>query len=207
MINKRTIATFGLMLSTFFLIGQETWSLEKCIQYAKQNNIQVKTANYNLEESQLNRKEASLDRLPSANAGFGGGYQFGRTIDPTTNSYNNQRIGYNTYGLQTSVDVYNGNRLSNTLAKSKLDVKVAELEVASEVNNIVLQITEAYLNVLLAEEQLQNIKKRLQQSKDELQSVEQQIEAGTLRKNQLPGTQTITRTRCGSRDQNGTSAK
>jgi len=179
-----TLFTCLLVVLVGSLFGQtESWSLEKCIQYAKQHNLQVKATNYNLQTALLTEKETAFQRLPSLNAGVVNGFQYGRTIDPTTNSYNNNKIGYSSYSLNASLPIYNGQRTHNSLAKAKLETKIAKLDQDIINNDITLAITQAYLAILLSEEQVANAKKRIEKSTEQQTLVEHQIQLGALRKN------------------------
>ncbi len=184
MITRLIAILASITLFACNLMGQEiVWSLEQCIDHAKQHNLQVKTATYDLYDALLTKKEAVFQRLPSLNAGIGGGFQFGRTIDPTTNGYNNQKIGYNTYSVNAALPIYTGNRLRYTIDKTKIDSKIAKLEIAIATNEITLSIVKAYLEVLLSEEHLANVQKRVEQSKAQQALVDKQIQLGVVRKN------------------------
>ena len=175
--------TLFLITCTLFssgLIAQETWSLEKCVRYAQQNSLTIKQAQYGIQNAELNAKQQRFNRLPSVNGSMSAGVQFGRTIDPTTNSFNNDRIGFNSYSLNAGVTVFNGNRINNAIKQSKIDLEAAVLDAEASVNDISLLVASAYLNILLAEEQLENAKNRLELSQEQLDQTEKMIQAGTL---------------------------
>ena len=176
------ITLFFISFSFFFvgLSAQESWSLEKCVQYAQQNSLTIKQAQYGIKNAELTAKQSKYNRLPSVNGSVGAGYQFGRTIDPTTNSFNNESIGYNSYSLNAGVTLYDGNRINNTIKQSKVDLQAANLDAQASVNDISLFVASAYLSILLAEEQLENAQNRRALSQEQLQQTEKLIEAGTL---------------------------
>ena len=80
---------FIFFLGALFLLGSNTtnaqnvWSLQKCIDYALENNIQIKQQeiNTNYYENQLS--QAKSNRLPNLNAQIGNDYNFGRTLTPS----------------------------------------------------------------------------------------------------------------------------
>ena len=85
----------------YFLIGmllviifrghtQEAWTLERCFQYALDNNLDIYNARLNWETSDLDLKSARYERLPSINGSTSFGWSFGRTIDPVSNAFDNQ---------------------------------------------------------------------------------------------------------------------
>ncbi len=162
------------------LLAQETWSLRRCIEYARTNSLSLKQAEYSIEMAKLTDKQNVLSRLPNASANTNAGWQFGRTIDPTTNSFNNQTIAFNSMGLNVGATLYSGGRINNTIKQGKLDVQAAEKDAAASFNNIALSIANAYLNILLSEEQLENAKKRRTLSQDQLAQTDKLIAAGSL---------------------------
>ncbi len=171
-----------LILSCSFasLQAQESWSLQKCVDHARQNSLNVKQAQYGILQSELANKQARMNRLPNLSASIRGGYQFGRTIDPTTNEFKNESIGFNGFGVDAGVTLFNGLVTTNSIKQSKFDVQAAKLDAAAASNDIALQVASSYLSILLAEEQLENAKVRLQLSEAQLEQTERLIQAGSL---------------------------
>lgn len=181
MLNRITLLLSGLLLITAQAVfAQNTWSLEECIKYAQQNNLSTKQAQYNIQDAQLLEKLNQFSRLPNLNARTSVGYQFGRTIDPTTNTFNNERIGFNSFGIDAGMTVYGGNQINNSIKQSKIDLEAARLEAQATSNDISLNIASAYLSILLAEEQLANAEKRLELSREQLEQTDKLIRAGSL---------------------------
>ncbi|RMG83765.1 MAG: TolC family protein [Bacteroidetes bacterium] len=176
------LALFG----TFFFLNlsaQTVWSLEKCIDHAAQNSLTLKQADYAIQDAQLREKSAKNQRLPGVSGSVSGGLQFGRTIDPTTNSFNNQTIGFNSFRVDASATLYNGGRIANTIKQSQIDTEAARLDAEASFDFIALSIANTYLSILNAEEQLKNAQIRLESSQRQLERTDKLIAAGTLPKN------------------------
>ncbi len=163
--------------------SQETWSLQRCVEYAKENSLTLKQAQYGIELAALTNKQNRLAKLPSINGTGSGGFQFGRTIDPTTNSFRNQRIGFNNLRINASMPVYNGGQINNSIKQSEFDLKASQADATFAFNNTVLSIANAYLQILMAEEQLGNAQKRKHLSEEQLEQTDKMIRAGTLPEN------------------------
>lgn len=157
--------------------AQKTWSLVDCIQYARTNNIQLQRTGIAIRQAELDKRAAKMARLPSANGEVNTGLNVGRTIDPTTNGFINQRIGYTSFNVQASAIVYNGNRISNRIKQGELAIQIAAAEAAAYQQNLTLEITAAYLDILLTKEQVQIAKKQLNQTKEQLVFVDKRIKA------------------------------
>lgn len=156
------------------------WTLEKSVEYAVQNNLQVRQLQNQLTGSLLQLKGDQLSRLPNLSGSSSYGAQFGRTIDPTTNSFEQQAITFNSFQLSANATIYAGSRIKNSIRQSKLSVEAAELEAKSTANDIGLNVANSYLTVLLTREQLINSRAQLQLTKDQLRQTDAAIKAGSL---------------------------
>jgi outer membrane protein len=183
MINKflLTVILFANIFST--INAQEVWSLEKCILHARENSLTMKQAEVSIDNTLLTEKQSKMERMPSLNADISAGYSFGRTIDPTTNTFRSQSRGSNGFSLGANYILYNGGRINNTIKQSKLDVAAQKADTEDIANNISLTVAGAYLNILFGEEQLVNAKKRLQQTQEQLNQTDRLIQAGSLPEN------------------------
>ena len=162
--------------------GQETWSLEKCIDYAIDNSIGVKRAIIGVEQAAVDLKRTKFSRLPNLNIGNTTGLNFGRFVDPTTNTFIQNNIISNSWGLSSNATLFNANRINNQVKRANIDLQTASYSAKEISNNIALNIANAYLNILLAEEQLENANKGLELSEAELDRTQKLIEAGSLPK-------------------------
>jgi len=183
MFKNLTLTLITCFLISSGAIAQETWSLEKCVRYALQENINIKRAELGVQTNELSVKGNRMSRLPNLSASGSASYQFGRTIDPVTNDFNSLSIGTNGLGLNAGVIVYNGNRIRNSIKQSKYDVLAAREDLAQTKNDISLLIAQSYLNVLFAEEQLEAAIKRRTLSESQLAQVDKLINAGARPKN------------------------
>ncbi len=181
--KNRLILVFILYLSLSFTgFSQETWSLQRCVDYAKANNITLTLAQYAVENEALTLLENKHARYPFLSGNIAGGVQFGKTIDPTTNSFDNQTIGYNSFSINTGIPVYQGGRITHAIKQSEYNLQASKADLAYQANQISLSIAAVYLQILLAEEQLANAENRLKQTQRQLESTNILIQAGSLAK-------------------------
>ena len=177
---------FPILISMLFPLSaqaQEVWTLERCIEYAREHSLNIKQADYNVDLAHVNARQARLERLPNLSASVAGGLQWGRTIDPTTNDFNNQRISFNSYSLSANAMVYGGGRISNSIRQMDMQLKASQYDADYAFNLTALNIANAYLQILQAEEQLENARKRHELSLKQLEQTEKLIEAGVIPEN------------------------
>ncbi len=169
----------GCLLLVTHVHAQDTWSLERCIRYAQENNITIQQAEANVKISLLAQQQAKASRLPNVSANSNLGKQFGRTIDPTTNQFSTTSTGYNSVGLSAGISLFNGGQIHHSVKQAGWDVLAASADAAQTSNDLALQVARAYLNILLANEQMENAQRRVVQSQEQLNLTQKLIDAGT----------------------------
>lgn len=183
MFHKITLTACLVIAFAGLALAQESWSLERCVTYATQNSLSVKQAQNGVRNAELSLKQGQFNRLPNLNSSISGGYQFGRTIDPTTNEFKTESIGFNSYSISAGALVYGGNQVNNTIKQSKVDLEAAQLDARAAANNVALSVASSYLSILLAEEQLENANKQREQTQRQLEQTDKLIQAGQLPEN------------------------
>ena len=156
---------------------------KKCIEHARENSLSLKQADYAIQDAEWLEKRAKNARLPGVSGNITGGAQFGRTIDPTTNTFRNQTIGFTNYRVDASATIYDGGRMGANIKQSKINTQAAKLDADASFNFLALSIANSYLTILNAEEQLKNAEKRFELSTEQLDRTDKLIRAGTLPKN------------------------
>ncbi len=164
--------------------AQEEWSLQECIDYALENNIQIKRQELNTGYSRNQVSQAKSDRLPNLNAGASNNYSFGRSLN-TDNVYENvnstQFSGY----LSSNLTLFNGFIIQNTIEQSRLDLQAAIQELQKTKDDIILNIAAAYLEILFAEELSLIAEGQIEVTKQQIERTEKLIEAGSLARGAL----------------------
>ncbi len=183
MSTKITILLFCFSLIGSSLYSQEIWSLEKCITQAQNNSLNIKRSQLNVSQAELTEKGSKLERLPYINASTAGGYQWGRTIDPSTNIFRSREIGTNNISLNAGIVLFDGFRINNNIKQAKLDLAAGKADLEDANLTIAVNVAGAYLSVLFAEDQLVNANNRLKQSQDQLRQTDRLIQAGSLPEN------------------------
>ena len=173
------IAVTGL-LSVATVKAQAPWDLQKCFDYAIENNLQIKRQVLNTEYYQNQVNQAKSDKLPSLNAQVGNDFSFGRTLTFPENTYVNANSTSLSGGVSSNLTVFNGMRLSNLVQKSKLDLQATLYELDKTKDDIMLLIAAEYLQILFAEEVLLVDSANLEVTKQQLERSRQLVNAGSL---------------------------
>ncbi|MEN0050671.1 MAG: TolC family protein [Bacteroidota bacterium] len=174
-----------IILSCYFflnlnlLTAQEVWSLEKCIDYAVKNAPDISQANLDKELAALDLKGQKNQRLPELSGFSRFSFQFGRTIDPTTNSFDNQRIGSNSISLNGNVNIFSGGQVNNGIKQGEFLLESAEWSQKEAINQLKLNVLANYLATLLAEDQLEQVQLNQKDLQEQLKNLKKQVAAGT----------------------------
>ena len=163
-----------------FAQNGDTWSLQRAVDHALDNNLQVRQLDNVANLSGLALDRAKANRLPTLSASSNVGLQLGRTIDPTTNTFDQQTIGFQGYQIQGGISIYNGGLIKKGIAQAELDYAAAQLDSKVNRNNIGLQVASSYLNIVLFQEQLKNARAQLTLSDEQLANTDRLINAGAL---------------------------
>ncbi len=167
------------------VLAQKTWTLEECIVYALENNIQIKQSRLQTQTAEINLLQSKLNFAPSANAGANVNYSWGRNIDPQTNLYSTNQSMNNNYSLNGNLDLYNGMQKWNTLRKNELDLKASNYLSEEMENDISLGLTGAYLNIIYKHELLRVAEQQVEVTRQQIERTSNLVEAGTLPRGDL----------------------
>ncbi|HBI01805.1 TolC family protein, partial [uncultured Flavobacterium sp.] len=151
--NKRLLIVF-LFTSSIFVRGQEiSWSLQKCFDVALNNNIDIKIQQLEISRSKKNYTHPILELVPSVGLSANHSYNFGSTIDPSTNARVSSDIQWDNVNLNASINVLDFSTLS-TARKNKLEIELSKADKEVIEYEYKLQLLEKYFEVLYSQEQL-----------------------------------------------------
>ncbi|MBK9463104.1 MAG: TolC family protein [Sphingobacteriales bacterium] len=168
-----------LLLLSNTLVAQNI-GLQECLQYARQNNVQLKQLGLNTDIAKINEKQSHQTRLPNLNGSFSYGGNLGRTVDPTTNSFQTQASQASQINLTSSLVLYNGGQFKRTIEQRGLELELAHLQTDDFANNLDLSILGAYLQILLSEEQLSVLQRQADLTQQQYRQMQKLVNAGSV---------------------------
>jgi outer membrane protein len=163
------------------LLAQSVWSLEKCINYAVENNISVKQRQLQVESATSSLQQSREARfVPQVSASATQALRTGRSIDPFTNQFVTQSVNSTSASLNANLVLFNGFATTNTIKQNEINLKANNLDVEQAKRDIALNVANAYLQVLLAEELEEASKAQVEVSKAQLERTEKLFRAGAI---------------------------
>jgi outer membrane protein len=165
---------------------QDLWSLERCVNYALENNIQIKQQEINTRYNKNTYNQSMADILPSLNANGGYSHSTGRALDATTYQFtNNQIINSLNAQLSSSVTLFSGLEKLNTIKQNKYSLLASLMDLEKLKNDISLNIAAGYLQILFNTELLAVQKSQQTLTLQQVDRTSKLVEAGSLPKGNL----------------------
>jgi len=164
--------------------GQKIWTLEECINHAHEHNLQVQRQQLQSKSAENNYLFSRAQVLPNANIGGNYYYNTGRTVtedyDWTNEPYNAGQVGF-----ESRVNLFRGLTNYNSIKQSRYNL-LARIESVKELkNNITIQISGAYLQILFNEELLKVAEEQLKVTEQQVEKIEKLVEVGNLSRGDL----------------------
>lgn len=153
---RSTIYTL-LLLCPALLSAQHRWTLDECIAYALEHNIEIKQQELSAQTKRVTFSESKWAYAPTISASNSYSLSTGRVLDPTTYEFlENQTVQGNSTSVSAGITLFGGMGNLHNLKRAKLELQTALLGVEKTRNDITLNVTACYLEILCAGENLRN---------------------------------------------------
>ena len=165
---------------------REGWSLQQCIDYALQNNIQIKTQEVSLENAEASLEQAKAQQYPTLNfsSSFGANFQNVTTYNEYMEKAGGVSVS-NNFGLNSGLALYQGGRLRNTVKQSQVQRDATELDVEQARIDLEISVAQAFLQVLYNHEALDLNRQAEELSARQVERGEQLFQAGSISRVEL----------------------
>lgn len=192
--RQRDLFIIAVLSSSTGLYAQDnkTWSLQDCIDYALEKNIQLQQNKLSLEEADVDVKTAKASLFP--NLSFSTGHNLvnrpyqetSATVSGTeiiTSDNNNTYNG--SYSLSAQWTLWNGGQRLNNIKQQKTNKEIAGLSVAETENMLQEEITKLFVQILYANESVEINKNTLEVSEATYKRAVELFNEGSLSKSDV----------------------
>ena len=177
--NNKIVLTTVFILFCVLVSGQDNpWSLEKCMEMALQNNIEIKIRQLEIKRTQKSQNSVLNRMLPVVNLYGEQGYNFGSSIDPSTNGRVSSNIQNDNFYLNARTNLIDFNAFANA-KKDRINIELAKAEKEVIENEYKLQLLESYYQALYTQELLKIQKEQLKQAFFNLDRVTKEVNIGS----------------------------
>ncbi|MBC8003846.1 MAG: TolC family protein [Verrucomicrobia bacterium] len=174
-----------VFLTIFSGIGvkaqSKNWTLEECINYALAQNIQVKKADLSNIRNEVYSRQAQASRLPSLNASVRENFNWYKGFDSSTGVYGSSSGSNSTnYSVNSSVSLFNGQKLTNRIRQAEIDLMSGSYYSESVKESVGLNIMNAFLQVLFAQENVLNAEKQIEATTEQLALAKERLDLSVI---------------------------
>lgn len=161
------------------------WTLQECLDYAKQNNIQLNNLRLTEKSTEQDLLLSKAARQPNLNGSVTQSFTNSKNANPVIGGFQTQSSFAGNYSLNSSLTIYNGGYINNDIKQKDLLQQSAGLNVDQTQNDISLQVTQAFLNILLSKENIIYLQDLVNTSQAQQLQGQQRFDAGSIAKKDL----------------------
>lgn len=148
--------TLTLALALFLAgtaLSQDKWTLERCINHARENNLQIKKQAIAVGQAGNNLTASKLEYLPTLNASMNHNMSWGRSVNLNDLEIIENKLSQSTsLNISGSVPLFEGLRKQNNIKSSRIQLELAGTNIEKLKDEISISIAQAFLQVLLCKE-------------------------------------------------------
>jgi outer membrane protein len=179
---------FLFLIGFFLSSAQETpkvWSLEDCINYALDHNLDIKKQVLSVEANKKQLLQSRLNLLPDLNANATNVWNFGQTIDLYTNTFATSTVRSNNFYIQSSATLFSGLTKVNTIKQNSIILLASKYDLDVLKNSISLAVAGYFLDMLLNLELLDVARNQIEITRGQVSRMTKLVEAGSSAKGDL----------------------
>src|SRR5664279_1551372 len=179
--KKILILIFVCLLAPqgFLFSQQKVWSLEECIRYAIDNNIQIKQQVIMTKSQQNALDLAKLNLLPTLNGQATNNFSFKRTFNQQQFQTSNKNGVTDQLYVGGSLNLFNGLQNANTIKKDQYQLLASQQDLQSIKDNIALNVALDYLQILLNKELVASTNNQFQITTQQIEKTKRLVDAGS----------------------------
>ena len=156
------------------------WSLSECIDYAQEQNIQVRQSILTNLSNQVNKKQTGAQKLPSVNASVRQNFSWSNSEDAITGNSSFSGSSSSSYSLSSGITLYSGSKLNNLVKQAELDMQSGIYDSETIKESVSLSILNAFLQVLFTEEQVKNAVSQMESTAEQLNYAKERLAVGII---------------------------
>lgn len=157
---------------------ESRWSLDDCIGYAIENSPRINKQKAQNSIYQQDYMNAIGRLLPSLNTGTNAYFNYGRGIDPETNTYTNINTFSNTYSVYSNLTIFDGFSNIYRVKMQKANKLAGKQQLEQEREMVAYDTMEAFFNVLYYKRMVQLAEEQAEESANNMKQARRMEELG-----------------------------
>ncbi len=175
-----------LLLSLSMTVySQKVWTLRECIDYAVENNIEIRQQELAVKQSETELNSRRGGRLPGLSAGVSESFNFGRSQSMETGIYEERQTSSTGLSASASLPIFAGFSVLNNIRVAKLNLQASLEGLQKAKENLEIQVTYLYLEVLFKKEMCRVYEHQAALTAEQVRKTEVLVETGKVPRSQL----------------------
>ena len=183
--KRNQLRLLSIHICMFLVMGSlsahetDSLTLKQCMEYAVENSTKIKIHRTTRSDAQVQRRDAILEAFtPRVTAGSSVYYNFGRAVDPESNTYTDVTSFNNNYAVNASLTLFDGFATINHIRMANTVIKMGISEEQKLRNELCLAVMEAYFNVQFHSQMLEVLRSQVKAVQENVRLVSLQYEQG-----------------------------
>ncbi len=168
-----------MVLSVLTIQAQPTWTLDACINYALEHNLDMKKSGLAMQQAEYQFQSSRYAWLPKISAHAGEYLGFGQSPS-YTGVYIPDNSSSSSFGANVSLPLFQGLNLYHTAKADALNLQAAQKDKEAAIINLKLNVMAFYMQVLYSKEKLEMASEQVKLSELQLDKTRQLFENGRL---------------------------
>ena len=171
-----------LSLSTGSVLNAQgkVWTIDDCIQYALEKNIQVKQAQVSSDINGIDLNYAKSAWYPSLSGSARENFNWSNQVNNATGATVFKGSNGTNISLNSGMTVFNGNRIRNNVKQTEINYEASKYSTEVIKETVSLNVLNAYLQVLFAEEQVKNNNSQISSLEEQLNLAAERLKLGAI---------------------------
>jgi outer membrane protein len=161
------------MSENIFAQQDSVWTLEKCIDYALNRNIQVRKSELSNQQYRVYAEQAKAQRFPYANASIGQNFNWSKST--ATGESGLTGSNGSSYSVNSGITIFNASKLTTLIKQAELSIESGKYSLETTKESLSLSILDAFLQILYAEELVHNSEKQIESTASQLNLAEERL--------------------------------
>jgi outer membrane protein len=176
---KRALLITLLVTTVFTTQAQKVWTLDECIDYAIEHNLDLQKTQLARQQAEYQYKASKNAWLPTLSANAGEYLGFGQSPS-YTGVYVSDNSSSTSFGASLSLPLFQGLNFYNTAKADALNLQATEMDQKATQLNLKLNVMAFYMQVLYGKEQVEIARRQVELSAEQLQKTQQLFENGRV---------------------------
>lgn len=185
LMGKLSLAISLFLLFSSHSFSQKVWTLEDCIDYALENNLDIQKQIQAVEADRATLLQSGLSMLPNLNFSASNIWNTGQTIDQYTNTFATTTVRSNNFGISSNMTLFNGLQKFNAVKRNQIELMASRYDLDVIKNDISLAVAGYYLDILFNKEILDVAERQLATTEEQVERVRKMVEAGAAAQGDL----------------------